>query len=194
MAAASPILTPEYAPASDWVDGIHKCWAGGFNINLLSEPPIQVNLMVLTSWSPLMHTCFSSRTVALRSPALPLRFSATAGFRVPCRPFDATIAPLYIDQRMPMDIYMTHPQYENVAEAQCLVPFDDWLTLEPYPMYLSGFSFSQFRDANGCKPEGFDPSEPIATRRRMRLAQVPDFRGGSQVLQDSTKLDYDFEW
>lgn len=199
MAAASPILTPEYAPTNPgpmlsnffWVSTGQK-----MDINLSPGAQILIDLMVLTGWSPLMHTCFDSRAAALGSSSLPLRFSKTARFRVPCCPFDTTIDALYLDQELLGDIYIMDPRNVKVAaEGQFLVLFEDWKMLESYGAFSSlRYSFLEFRDANGCRPERFEPSQVIDTRRRMRLVQIPVPPGDCHVLLGAGvgQANYDF--
>jgi len=182
MAAASPIITPEYAPVDDWVDRLDNSQesASGSNIDLLPNSPVKAHLMVLTSWSPLMHTCFDSRTAALRSSSLPLRFSTTAGFHIPCRPFDTTIDAIYFLPSELLRISHTFPQIRTVLrEARHLMLYNY------FPLALAtrlAFSkYCEFRDANDCRPEGFDPRESITTRRRMRLVRVFDIPRGFHI-------------
>lgn len=185
-AAASPILTPEYAAASDWVDRIRRFWRIVHDATLLPSSPALGDPMVLTSWSPLMHTCFDSRAAALRSPALPLSYSWGAGFPVPCRPFDPTIDALYLPQitrYMANDLRLLHPQFHNFFDqATCLVPIDEWTTLKEMPVPPKFKGYREFRTAKGHRPNRFNPRESITTRRRMRLVRVPAAQWDSLVL------------
>ncbi|KAK0745679.1 hypothetical protein B0T18DRAFT_463982 [Schizothecium vesticola] len=186
MAAASPILTPEYAPADDWVEGWDNFQesASGFDINLPPNSPVKAYLMVLTSWSPLMHTCFDSRAAALRSSSLPLRFSTAAGFHVPCRPFATAIDTVYFVQSEPLRIYHTFPQIRTVLkEARHLVPYNYYFLAISSSTTRS--KYCEFCDANDCRPKGFDLRESITTRRRMRVVQVSDLHEDSVVLMQS---------
>lgn len=177
-AAASPILTPEYAAASDWTVEINKFWDRVHDTTLLPDSPALGDPMVLTSWSPLMHTCVDSRAAALRSRALPLRFSRRAGFPVPCRPFDMTIDALYLPRVTRVGeadkLRVLHPQFNTFFnQAKCLVPIDEWTLLKEMPIAHPKFQgYREFRNAKGRKPSRFNPRESIATRRRMRLVPV----------------------
>ncbi|KAI9148962.1 hypothetical protein HJFPF1_11006 [Paramyrothecium foliicola] len=84
-----------------------------------NEKP-RLPFMVDTAWPTVSHVCRDARASVLRSGALRLRESSTAGFAVPCRAFDPALDTLYWShvQADSMVAFLNQP--ENAALARSL--------------------------------------------------------------------------
>lgn len=76
-------------------------------------------LFVDTDWPSLLHACHEARTAALKSGYIRLRFSTSAGLRVPFRAFNPAIDTLYWGQHQ-QSIYSTLAQTQNRELAASL--------------------------------------------------------------------------
>ncbi|KAH7304441.1 hypothetical protein B0I35DRAFT_150781 [Stachybotrys elegans] len=159
----------------------------------LEAPEDQPTLpfIVDTAWPSIAHVCRAARAVALSSPLVRLRYSASAGFLVPYRAFDPSIDCLYwgVSQVNAMEFFFK--KTENAALARSL----RHIAIELPAMYPPSVMAEMIRESaifvrtlSFVLPETSDTcsarTEFAPPARRCRLRDIPEGTIKEITLED----------
>lgn len=184
---ALSVRDPEHEVCIVWPLAIHG-WREG-------EHPV-LPFMVDTAWPTAAHVCHSARTSLLRSGALRLRHSRTAGFAVPCRAFDPAIDTLYWRQSQAgaMQVFFRDSANATMARSLCHVAVELPVTYPPSELAEFVRQRAVFlRTLALVVPDSSDnysvQTEFVPPSRRCRLQDIPEERSHQITLTDVPFLE-----